>query len=215
LVHIWMATVSWNIRPKNIATMLLVKNLNILIISISENFLKECFFRKKINFTFRCIDVVLSLNIYKICEWLFASDLSQWAWGIPPYTIRSALYVDIHLEIDSEGRLRTKPYDKADDFNLPIMNLPLYVTTFQHYLHMEYIPFSCYNITELVVPFLERGFLLTGKLLRCVFNVNQWFIIVFIVDQCYRCVFLSVHVVHLSNDIYSYILHQRYLYHTL
>jgi hypothetical protein len=70
------------------------------------------------------------------------------------HTIRSALYVDIHLEIDSEGRLRTKPYDKADYFNLPIMNLPLYITTFQHYLHMGYIPFSCYNITELVVPMI-------------------------------------------------------------
>jgi hypothetical protein len=58
------------------------------------------------------------------------------------YTIRSALYVDTHLEIDSEDRLRRKPYDKTDDFNLPIIIFPLYVATFQQYLHMEYIPFS-------------------------------------------------------------------------
>jgi hypothetical protein len=70
------------------------------------------------------------------------------------YTIRSALYVDTHLEIDSEDRLRRKPYDKTDDFNLPIIIFPLYVATFQQYLHMEYIPFSWYNITEFVVPIM-------------------------------------------------------------
>jgi hypothetical protein len=28
---------------------------------------------------------------------------------------RSASYIDLHLEIDSEGRLRTKLYDKRDE----------------------------------------------------------------------------------------------------
>jgi hypothetical protein len=37
---------------------------------------------------------------------------------------RSASYLDLHLEIDSEGRLRTKLYDKKDDFNFPIVNFP-------------------------------------------------------------------------------------------
>ena len=32
--------------------------------------------------------------------------------------------VVIHLEIDSEGRLRPKLYDKRDDFNFPIVNFP-------------------------------------------------------------------------------------------
>ena len=32
--------------------------------------------------------------------------------------------IDLHLEIDSEGRLRTKLYDKRDDFNFPIVNFP-------------------------------------------------------------------------------------------
>ena len=39
-------------------------------------------------------------------------------------TDRSALYLDLHLEIDSEGRLITKLYDKRDDFNFPIVNFP-------------------------------------------------------------------------------------------
>ena len=50
----------------------------------------------------------------------------------------SVSYLDLHLEIDSEGRLRTKLYDKGDDFNFPIVNF-LSVATFQQHLHMEYI----------------------------------------------------------------------------
>ena len=37
-------------------------------------------------------------------------------------TDRSASYLDLHLEIDSEGRIRTKLYDKRDDINFPIVN---------------------------------------------------------------------------------------------
>ena len=47
-------------------------------------------------------------------------------------TAMSASYIDLHLEINKEGRLRTKLYDKRDDFNL-------HVATFQQHLHMEYI----------------------------------------------------------------------------
>jgi len=46
-------------------------------------------------------------------------------------TDRSASYIDLHLEIDSEWRLRTKLYDKGDHFNFFIVNFPIYVATFQ------------------------------------------------------------------------------------
>ena len=36
----------------------------------------------------------------------------------------SASYLDLRLEVDSESRLRTKLYDKRDDFNFPIVNIP-------------------------------------------------------------------------------------------
>jgi len=36
----------------------------------------------------------------------------------------SASYLTPHLEIDSEGRLKTKLYDKIDDFNFPIVHFP-------------------------------------------------------------------------------------------
>ena len=37
---------------------------------------------------------------------------------------RTASYLDLHLEIDSEGRFRMKLYDKRDEFNFPIVNFP-------------------------------------------------------------------------------------------
>ena len=39
-------------------------------------------------------------------------------------TDRSASYLDLHLKIDSEGRLRTKLDDKRDDFNFFIVKFP-------------------------------------------------------------------------------------------
>jgi len=35
-------------------------------------------------------------------------------------TARSASYLDIHLEINSDGRLKTKLYDQRYNFNSPI-----------------------------------------------------------------------------------------------
>jgi hypothetical protein len=45
-------------------------------------------------------------------------------------TDRSASYLDLHIEIDSEGRLRTKLYDKRDHLNFPIVNFPFIIATF-------------------------------------------------------------------------------------
>jgi hypothetical protein len=39
-------------------------------------------------------------------------------------TYRSASYLILYIEIDIEGRLRTKLCDKRDDFNFPIVNFP-------------------------------------------------------------------------------------------
>jgi hypothetical protein len=40
------------------------------------------------------------------------------------YADRADSYLDEHLEIDSEGRLRTKLHDKRYDFNFPIVSIP-------------------------------------------------------------------------------------------
>ena len=82
---------------------------------------------------FRYINVVLSLNNSRFGDFVeleikHTTDID-----------RSASYLDLHLEIDSEGLLRTKLYDERDDSNFSIVNFHLYVATFQQHLHMEYI----------------------------------------------------------------------------
>jgi hypothetical protein len=42
---------------------------------------------------------------------------------------RSPSYLNIRIEIDSEGRLRTRLYDKRDDFNFPIVKFPFMRST--------------------------------------------------------------------------------------
>jgi hypothetical protein len=39
-------------------------------------------------------------------------------------TQESAFYLDLHLEINNGGILKTKLYDKRDDFAFPIVNCP-------------------------------------------------------------------------------------------
>ena len=63
----------------------------------------------------------------------------------------STSYLDLHLEIYSEGRLRTKFYDNRDGFNIPILNFRFKRSTFQQQ-HMDYISLRWYDIPVLVAP---------------------------------------------------------------
>jgi hypothetical protein len=75
-------------------------------------------------FTFRYKDDVLSLNNYVDRIYPIEPEIKD-----TTDTERSASYLHLHLEIDSEGRLRTKHYDKRDDFNFPIVNFPFIHST--------------------------------------------------------------------------------------
>ena len=78
--------------------------------------------RSYFNFTFR---YVLSLNNSRFGDFvdrIYPIDLKI---KNTTDTDRSASYIDIHLEMDSEGRLRTKLFDKRDDFNFPVVNFPI------------------------------------------------------------------------------------------
>jgi hypothetical protein len=84
-------------------------------------------------------------------------------------------YLDLHLEIDSEGRLWTKLYDKRDDFNFPIVNFPFICS------NIPAAPAYGVYISQLIrysracgsyQDFLDRWLLLTRKLL------NQGFLLV-------------------------------------
>ena len=51
----------------------------------------------------------------------------------------STSYLDLHLGVDSDGRLRTKLYDKRYDFNIPIVNFRYIRSTFPAAAYGVYI----------------------------------------------------------------------------
>ena len=54
-------------------------------------------------------------------------------------TARSALYLDLHLEMHSEHRLKTKLYDKRYMISIfPLGTFDLYVATFQQHMNTEF-----------------------------------------------------------------------------
>ena len=81
----------------------------------------------------------------------------------------SALYLDLHLETDSEVRLRTKLYDKRDGFNFPIVNFAFICSNippapaYEVYIY-QLIRYSreCVSYQD----FFDTGLLLTRKLLN-------------------------------------------------
>ena len=74
------------------------------------------------NSTFRLIDNVLSLNNSKFGDYVERIYPIELEIKDTTDTVKSASYLDLHLEIDNEGRLKTKLYDKRDDFSFPIVN---------------------------------------------------------------------------------------------
>ena len=74
--------------------------------------------------TFHYIDDVLSLNNSRCGDFVDLIYPIEFEIKDTTDTDRSTSYLDLHLEMDSEGRLRTKHYDKRDHFNFPIVNFP-------------------------------------------------------------------------------------------
>ena len=118
------------------------------------------------NLTFRCIDDVLSLNNSRFGD--FVDRIYPIELEIKDIidTDTSASYLDLHLEMDSEGRLRPKLYDKRDDFNFPIVNF-LFICS-----NIPAAPAYGVYISQLIQysracgsyqDFLDRGLLLTRK----------------------------------------------------
>jgi hypothetical protein len=123
---------------------------------------------RSFNFTFRYIDDVLSLNNSRFGDFVDHIYSIELEIKDATYTNRSASYPDLHLEIDSEGRLRTKLYDKRDDFNFPIVNFPFICS------NIPTAPAYGVYISQLIQysracgsyqDFLDRELLLTRKLL--------------------------------------------------
>ena len=124
---------------------------------------------------FRYIDDVLSLNDSRFGDFVDRIYPIELKIKDTTDTDRSASYLDLHLEIDSEWRLRAKLYDKRDDFNFPIVNFQ-YICS-----NISTAPAYEVYISQLIrrstacgsyQDILDRGLLLTRKLL------NQGFLLV-------------------------------------
>jgi len=95
------------------------------------------------NFTFRYIDDVLSLNNSRFGDFVDRRYPIELEIKVTTDTDISASYFDLHLEIDSERRLRTKLYDKRVDFNFPIVNFPFICSNIPAApTYIEHISFS-------------------------------------------------------------------------
>jgi hypothetical protein len=78
---------------------------------------------RSFNFTFRYIYDVLSLNNYRFGDFVDRIYPIELEMKDTTDTDRSASYFDLHLEIDSEGRLRTKLYNKRMISIFPLWTL--------------------------------------------------------------------------------------------
>jgi hypothetical protein len=139
---------------------------------------------RSFNFTFRYIDDVLSLNNSRFGDFVDRIYPIELEIKDTTDTNRCASYLDLHLEIDSECRLRTKHYDKRDDFNFPIVNFPFICS------NIPAVPAYGVYISQMIrysracgsyQDFLDRGLLLTRKLL------NQGFLLVKLKSSLGKC----------------------------
>ena len=74
------------------------------------------------NFTFRYIDGVLSLNNSKLGDFVYCIYPIKLTIKVTAEIAGYVSCLDLHLEIDSQGRLRTKLYNKRDDFEFPMVH---------------------------------------------------------------------------------------------
>ena len=121
-------------------------------------------------FWFRYIDAGFLLNNSKFgyfVDRIYSIDLEI---KDTTETERSASYLDLKLEIDSKGVLRTKLYDKRDDVYFPIVNFRSCLATFKAQLPTDYIFLRRYVSSGLVITIsFYWVLLLTRKLLEQVF----------------------------------------------
>jgi hypothetical protein len=124
---------------------------------------------RSFNFTFRYLDDVLSLVNSKFGDFVDRIYPMELEIKDTTDTDRSTSYLDLHLEIDNEGRLRTKLSDKRDDFNFPIVNFPFICSNIPvapaygvYTSQMIRYSRACGSYQD----FLDIGLLLTRKLLN-------------------------------------------------
>jgi hypothetical protein len=137
---------------------------------------KEKKLARSFNITFRYKDDVLSVNNSRFCDFVDRIYPIELEIMDTTETDKSASYLDMHLEIDSEGRLRTKRYDKRDDLNFPIVNFPFICRNIQtapaygvYISQLIWYSRACGSYPD----FLDTALLLTRKLLNQGFLLDK------------------------------------------
>jgi hypothetical protein len=102
------------------------------------------------NYSYRYIDNVLSLNNSRFGDYLHRIYPNEIEVKNTTYTQKSTSYLDIHLEINNGGRLKTKLYDNAMTSLFQQLTSSSSVAIFQHPHHLE-LPFhNSYVIVDIV-----------------------------------------------------------------
>jgi hypothetical protein len=76
------------------------------------------------NHTFKYIDDVLSINNHDFHNYVHLIYPDELKIKDTTESDKSASYLDISFNFDSNGRLTTSLYDKRDDFDFAIVNFP-------------------------------------------------------------------------------------------
>jgi hypothetical protein len=88
------------------------------------------------NHTFRYIGDVLSINNHDFHSYVYLIYPDELEINDTIESDKSASYLDILLNIDSNGRLTTPLYDKRDDFDFAIVNFPFLCSNIHFHLLM-------------------------------------------------------------------------------
>ena len=107
---------------------------------------------RSLNFTFRYIYDTLLLNNTTLCDCIDRFYPIDLAIKDTTDTARSASYLELHLQVDSEGRLWAKPYDKRIEHSIHICSntciCSVYfsvVTIFHVHTILFLIKFCCFQ----------------------------------------------------------------------
>jgi hypothetical protein len=82
------------------------------------------------NYTFRYIDDVVSINKHNFHNHVHLIYPDKLEIKDTTKSDKSVSYLDILLNIDSNGRLTTSLFDKRNYFDFAIVNFPFYVATY-------------------------------------------------------------------------------------
>ena len=147
---------------------------DLFLYSYDSEFLLKIVKDKKIhevrafNFTYRYIDDVLSINNSRFAEFLPLIYPPELEVKETTDTASSASFLDLYLEFDDSDQISTKMYDKRDDFNFKVINVPNMCS------NMPVSPAYCVYISQLIryaragsnySDFLKRHLHLRNRLL--------------------------------------------------